>query len=530
MQNPADTDVSKAQTAPDRLSAYGHARAGRRTDIRHRRYTFDAVMMLLYMSVVYVCALEVHPLGRDYAFLESPGKLPFVADQFFAWEMRLFGAHVLPYHLVNLFILYLCMLCLYHFTRFAMRGPTWFGTLAATLFMANPVHTEAVLNLSGVGDLVACFLALASLAVYAKPGRGPVQMIAALGLFAAAGLPYDVNIGLFLVLVLFEVLCVPDQDRRLWWFPFFLAAFCLSLWVHSESITPHNLSPGGTLAPLAVVMYPIGLLPETLQQFRQTPALAWLTGCAIVAAAALIQRKAKRRDLLFGLAAMAAVRAFQGGDRIDLVHMTGGGSLLLANAMFNISLCAMFHRMMDHPKWPRPVVVLTTLLCLAFFGLQIRTNLVWRDTGRYVYEFQTEADRILQDAPGHRLGVLPDFRCYESAPMDLYESIRHDTPFSKVHDAVSLMPLHYRPGPQMQVVLLDWSPRGGMVKVEGVDLIEVVPHEYRLRDIGDTLVTESVAVQLTHRGHDWFAVSLRPITGDLPALTLPAQKKTARSE
>ena len=483
--------------------------------IKHR-YAFDAMMMFLYTTIVHVWGLRVYPLGRDYACMASPGDLPFLADRLFAWELGTFGANVVPYHLVNLALLYACMLCIYHFTRFVMRGPAWFGTLAATMFMAMPVHSEAVLNLCGVGDLLPCLVALAALTAYTAPREGKVLDLIALALFALAVVPYGENVGLFLVLVLFELLGVPEGTRRpLRLLPFGVVAvvgWCLN----AEVLRASNLDPARMFAPLYFLFYPIGLLPETARQLYVSPWLGWLGATAVVVIVALIYRKARRPAILFGLLGMLAVRLFQGGAAIDPVHMVGGGQLLLANALFNIALAALFRRMMDHPKWRRPVVVITTFICLVLFGLQIRSNRVWACAADQVQAWQARALSLAEEDPDRPVYLAPDCQYDRGAPMCLGEALRHDTPFSESVDTFSLFPMHYPKARNVRITCEHWLFGGVFFRVVGARPIDLVCWPYTFAKENDTSITQDTVLKLYDVKEDSFVISSRPKEGSLP--------------
>ena len=63
---------------------------------------------------------------------------------------------------------------------------------------------------------------------------------------------------------------------------------------------------------------------------------------------------------------------------MDLVQGTGGGTLIVPIALIAVAFSALCYRVIQHPKWVRPVVSLTTLLCLFFFILQAQANLAWK--------------------------------------------------------------------------------------------------------------------------------------------------------
>ncbi|HEO72116.1 MAG TPA: hypothetical protein ENN80_12715, partial [Candidatus Hydrogenedentes bacterium] len=466
--------------------------------VKHR-YTFDAAMMLIYTTVVYIWGLGVHPLGRDYAAMACPEDLPFLVGRLFAWELAAFGTNVVPYRLVNLAVLYACMLLLYHLTRFTLRGPAWYGTLAAVLFMANPVHSEALLNLSGVADLLPCLAALAALTAYAAPQMrsGPVRrqallLAAALALCVFASLAYRHNAGLVLVIVLYEWLGAPKPSRAAWRTVPFVALGLVTCAMHADMPWLRALDPAALFAPLYLVFYPIGLLPETAATFHDAPWLGWLGAAAVVVVVALIHHKARFPAILFGVLAMLPTRLFQDEAPVDLVHRVGGGSLLLANALFSIAAVALFYRVAHHPKWHRPVVVATTLLCLLFFALEIRSQRAWDHAGEQVRAFQQRAAAQASDP----IGVAPDFRYYCGAPMCFSDAIAHATPFGPRLDATSVLPMHYVRDEGFGVTLEDWQPAGATFRVEGARPIDVATAPYMLCKEGEVQETSETLLRI----------------------------------
>lgn len=475
--------------------------------------------MFIYLLVVYVWSLWLHPLGRDFPAFAYSEMYPFLVNRLLAWEMATFGASPLGYHLVNLAVLYGCMLCVYRFTRLTVQGPFWLGTLAATLFMANPVHSEAVLNVTGITDLMPALLALLALTAYAEHVAAPRawRHVFALALFALAAIPYSVNAGLIVVLLLHELLIAPQRDWRrfLWFVPIAVAG-----WINYAEFFiipfPHNLMPGAMWGPLYFIFYPIGFLPENASRFVQYPWLGWLSAAVIIAILAAIYRKARRPAILFGLLAMPATRLFQGSDFVNLIHLIGGGSLLVATAMFNVAFVALCHRIMDHPQWKRPVVMGTTLLAVLLFALEIRVIQSWRQAGEIITAFQVGAAAInaTEDAP---IGVLPDYRYYRGAPLDLSRSIAHNTPFSNRLPALSLLPIHYDPALKVEV-----TPAGQdgahTVTLSGVPPVNLVTYRCRLA-IGELIPAPGATVKITALAPERLELLVtprRPVTELLP--------------
>ena len=481
-----------------------------------RRFGVDAAAMLIYLLIVYVWSLSLHPLGRDYAALADPGSLPPIASHLFAWEIRAFGGSPYGYHVVNLALLYGCMLALYRFVRLAIPGPFWLGTLAAALFMANPVHSEAVLNLSGVGDLIPAFLALLALAMYAEHRAHPRLWTgpAAVTVFAVAVLPFGQNVMLLAAPVLY-VWLKSREPAGAQCASAAACALCATLLVplaaitalamafHSDLLTPANLDPARMFAPLYLIFYPSGLLPETAYTLHRNPWLGWIAAVAVLIIVALIYRKARRPAILFGLASMAGVRLYQGGF-IDPVHMIGGGALLVPNALFNVALVGLFNRIAEHPKWRRPVIMTTTLLAVIFFAMQIAFIMHWREASLVVRKGQAAA--ALSAAP---VGLIPDYRAYRGAPVGLSESISYDTPFSRRIEYVSLLRIDYVPPEEHFVQVTEWEPYITCL-VEASPLIKVAPWPFDLVEVGHVVRTQNAAVEVYEAEKDRAVFHIRP--------------------
>ena len=447
--------------------------------------------------------------------------------------MRLFGTWTVGYQLVNLLLLYVCMLCVYNLLNRAVKGVFWLGTLGAVLFMANPVHTEAVLNLSGVGDLVPCVVALLALVAYAlcveKPG--PARGVVAAALLALAVAPYRQNALLVVVVVLYELLIPERADRSYRRLIAFIAVGLAGAAVHDFYLIPSALDLPGTWAPLYLVFYPIGFLPETARNLMERPVLGWLGAAGVLFCVFLAYRKARRPAVLFGLLGAAVVQL--GRDvphidvvrRIDLVHMVGGGQLLLANVLFVIALVALFYRMMDHPRWRTTIIGFTTFLCIVFFVLQVRANLAWREAGRWVKNFHSQAAGLnLTEA--EPLAVCPDYRYYRGAPVCLSESITYDTPFSPALPYVSVVPMNADKPENTQMTLEGWRPHGAVMIVEGKRPIDVAPWPYVVSQEGSSFGTDEFPVDLQRKAEDAFVLSITPREGvSLPDLVLPATRR-----
>lgn len=492
---------------------------GLRIKYRHR---FDAVMMLLYLALVYVWGLGAHPLGRDYAALASRGAdLPFLARQVFAWEVGAFGHHAAGYHLVNLALIYLCMLLIYRLTNYAVRGLWWMGTLAASLFMANPVRTESALNLCGVGDIIPCLAALAAVTFYAAYANENDlwKLVVSIAFFALAVLAYPANAFLFLVILVYELMLTePDYKGNGRLVPFLVLS--VASWVvHWDVLTGQAWRFERMFAPLYLILYPIGILPETARRFVEHPWLGWLAALGVLALFILLYRKARRPAVLFGVLAMFAVQAHPGGRPVDPVHMVGGGQLLLACAFFNVALLGLFCRIMENVRWRVSTIGFTTILAVAFFVMQIRVNIAWSRGGADVRAFQEAAAMTPDKTPA---AICPGLRYRIGVPLCLSESARYETPFNKATVVQAFFPMDLHRNADAAVRVDEWTPDRGVITVECETPLHVAPWPYTLSRMGGRVTTESAHIELTGVDETSCTFTVTPLDGQtLPAHLIP---------
>ncbi len=485
-----------------------------------QRLVIDALAMLVYTTIVYWASVSLYPLGRDYAHLADAGRsLAFPMNHIWGWEVRTFGARVAGYHLVNLAVLYACMACAYRLVKLTVKGPVWLGTLAATLFMANPVHSEAVLNLCGVLDLLPCLMALAAITLYAESAEHPRAWKSVLApmVFACAVLPFRANAMLWLVALGCEMFTIEDKRRAV---PRLLPPLAISIvawYLHADLFAWTNLHPGRMFAPLYFIAYPIGFLPENAHAFVRHPWLGWVSAGAAVAVTYLICRKARRPAILFGVFAMVAIRLFQGGAPVDPVHMVGGGQLLTATVFFYIAFVGLCRSIMQHPKWHRPVVIVTALLCVVFFVMEFRSVMAWRYASARVKTFQTE----VASAPD--VGIMPDYQYFQGAPMCLSESIKYDTPFGKAVRAASLLPMHY--APPAHITVEAWTPALGVVALEGTRPLDALCYPYGLMSVGGRQETPGATIRTLAASPGLMRFEIVPKAGPLPERLAPASSK-----
>ena len=493
------------------------------------RLGIDSTAMFVYLMTVYVWGLNAYPLGRDFEQLKLNGVLmPLGVRQIFAWEIDTFGASPVGYHVVNLVLLYACMHCIYYLAPRIIKGPAWLGTLSATLFMANPVHTESILNLSGIADLLPCLSALLALVAYCayRNEENTTRYVISMLAFMFAVLAYRQNLGLVLAFVFYErLICRAGQRRLVQLIPHILisiGAYCLNKpWESWNELTYQRI-----FVPIYLIFYPIGLLPENARRLVEMPWLAWVAGAVIIGLLALLYRKVRRRAILFGLLSAIGVRLAQTSVPVDPVHLIGGGQLLLANAFFNMALVTVFLHMMYHPKWVRPVIVMTTWMCIIFFAMEIRNVLIWRHAGNEVRSFQQQAAK--QSSP---FCLFPDIQYYRGAPMCLSESIAYDTLFSRRIPAQSILPLNTSVAlRKLSCRVINWTPTEGNIMLEGKNLADFLKAPYALSVLGGqefcdnvilltTRVTPtSLHIRVTPNANSSLAPAFIPILDQIPSL------------
>ena len=430
---------------------------------------YDAISMFVYLFAIYIWGIYTYPMGRDFEVLATgAADHPFVSSTVFQAEVALFGTWLPGYHLVNMLLLYACMLCIYHFTNMTLRGLWWFGTLAACMFMANPVHSESVLNVCGVLDILPCLFGLLALTAYAwlvKEPR-PWKMPLFLALLAVAMLAFPQNAFFWLVLAFYEVLAVQTGKHSVPRLGLLMLTGLLSLTLHRAGLMHGSYSLSQMFVPLYFLFYPLGFLPETVANFRAHPWLGWLAVLGTVFVLFLIYRKARRPIILFALLSMLALRLFPGDRPVDPVSLVGGGQLLLPNALFTLGLVALFFRIMAHPKWRISMIGITTSIVIVLFAMQFSSVRRWHEAGRIVRDFQTRAQE-LHAKMGALVGVLPDYQTYHGAPVRLSASVKHETLFSPQVPAISLLPLNAeRPKRRTDTVEL-WTLEGGVLTLTG---------------------------------------------------------------
>lgn len=414
----------------------------------------------IYLLVVYAFFLTLPPLGRDYAALARPDSVLF-----FGKLLALFDNHAWAYLMLNLVLLYSCMALILVLTRYLTNSPWWLGSVAAVLFMANPTKTEAVLNISGIRELWPVFMALLTLLVYIRCRQSESHSIRLMPLSAylVAILTGPVNITLFVVIVVLEYTLFKKHSRC--WMPMTLVGI-IALLMGGQAFMPDAFHPAKMFVPLFYIVYPIGMLPDTVVFFEQWPTVGYALGIATAITGIWLIRKVNNPAFTFGLLGAVTFRLGQGSVVVDPVTLAGGGQLILPTALISIAIAGFFAALLKNSYWRKSVVRITTLLCIFVMGCQIWVNVQWRHAGQEVQQFQNDAIATTTATPGEAIALVPDIRYYRTAPMMLSESVKYQTPFNEPLPIIPYAPINVTP--PVKITLEKYSPQEITLSVQGL--------------------------------------------------------------
>ena len=225
----------------------------------------------VYLILVYGWFFRMHPTGLAFEQMAAPESLYPLPRFFFLHMIHLFKNHTEAYFLVNLFLLYGCMVLVLILTRLLTRGPWWLGSVAAVLFMANPLKTASVFSLGGIGWLLPGFLGLAVLVVYAFCRSDEKQRCSWLPLpfYLLVSLAAPSTIPLFAVILLMEYICFPRQQFSRSRQALYITLVGVALlFLSGQVLSPEALSLKHMFAPLILFLNPIAFLPRTLSFFQ----------------------------------------------------------------------------------------------------------------------------------------------------------------------------------------------------------------------------------------------------------------------
>lgn len=130
----------------------------------------------------------------------------------YAMAYRAFGTEPFGYHLLNVLFnvlagiaVYLVVRAVLHATSEGRRFASWVPFLAALLFAAHPIHTEAVDFIGANTELLFALFLLLSLWLYARPGAGALAIALSSACYLASALIKETGLTLPILLVLLDL-------------------------------------------------------------------------------------------------------------------------------------------------------------------------------------------------------------------------------------------------------------------------------------------------------------------------------------
>lgn len=337
---------------------------------------FFMAALFVYLCVVHGLSLLTTSSSAINGTLVAVEAIPDGVEAFLNGFLGYLGQSPRLIQGLAVLTLYGCMITLFNLTRRVVKGPVWLGSLAAAVLMAHPVKTEVLFSAFGLFELAGALFALLTLLAYLRLIESPdwARFIVALICFALATLPFSVNATLFGILIMLEFYPGTPETRRWGRLVPFLVVALIANGIHLETLYTGMPDFQGNFAPMLLLIYPIGLLPDTLAQLQAAPLLAWVW--AVLALALLMGSMIWVRNGAYRVALLALLsyRFYPSADTIDLVSLAGGGQLLIPLALACVALAGFCRWLLQFEAWGKPTIALTTMLCIVFFILQFQAN------------------------------------------------------------------------------------------------------------------------------------------------------------
>jgi hypothetical protein len=367
---------------------------------------------------------NVHSLARAWrVFSETYWPPAFGASLYrpltslaFSIEWAAGNGSPLPFHLASIGLYVVVCVALFRFLSQIVEGTV--ATLATALFAVHPVHTEAVANVVGQGELLVAIFLLLAMERYIRARRsgGPTLRDAlVIGIFYASGLlSKEHAIVLPALLLSSEVLIASDGESARARAKQFAPIFAVLLIVAIMFIAVRTLVTGGLQAagmneilggaPFSVrVLTMLGVVVEWIRllvwpaqlsadysfprtHVATTPALDMIPGVVVIAGCAVLAwwMRHVKPVITFAILWIAVTMAIPS----NLVMVTGfvlaERTLFLASAgvalIASVALAELWRSVDAGLRMPR-VALTTAVALLVVFGI-IRSstrNPVWRD-------------------------------------------------------------------------------------------------------------------------------------------------------
>jgi len=362
---------------------------------------------------------------------------------------HLFGLAAWGYHAVNILFhagvsILVFLICSRLLKRSRRQSFTLFlapSFIAAVLFAAHPIHTEAVTWISGLPDVSFTFFYLLSFYLYTKAFQESHGLsskgiyLLSLGFFFLAAFCKETALTLPLILIFYDyafqeksiISHTADSIKR--YVPFFLVVVAyLLLRIHSLG----SFAPSVSHPELGTRQYIINVLPLFMQYLGKLlfpvnlsvyytvhPIESFFDGQGIISLAlsltfiAVILMAAKKNKAIFFILVMIAVPllpalyipAIEGsliGERYLYLPSVG--------FVFLLAIC-IDHLLTRKGKWPSVALAIASLvlLCLYSYGTVTR-NLAWKD------DSSLWADTVKKSPDNPTIQMYAGYWLFESRP------------------------------------------------------------------------------------------------------------------
>lgn len=415
----------------------------------------------IYLLILFGWTLRLGPMGRDFSLLPSIGESGTLASvaAFFA------GESVLLLRFAGLAALYGMVCLIFRLTRSLTGGPWWLGSVAAVLFLAHPLKSEAVFTAAGFVELAESVLIL--LAVWAVDLLDRDRILFRLTGWIVPPLAAWMTDRWWEVLVLCggwawirQVATRGHVTRTL---PALVAVLCGGLYECSrDPAALYGLLHGSRAWLLAG--WPFGLSENAIRLFDRFPVLHAVWSLLVCIGLALLARRyagraAARVILVTFPLAMAA------GVRVDFRTFEGGAAYLIPTGLLGMAAALGFRAQLEHPRFRTRTVAVSTAVCLALMAWHSWIALDWVRAHRLLIQGRAAA---AQEPESAVLAVFPDVMRVGFAPVRLAEALRCPPPYGPGRTAYALAWVELDRADRDSVKVTGYTSQGGILTVSGI--------------------------------------------------------------
>jgi len=207
-------------------------------------------------------------------------------------------------------------------------------------------------------------------------------------------------------------------------------------------------------------------LPETYELVRSSALISWGVVALIGFLTYKVYRWSGHRAVPVLVGSVLLIALLRGVMISGADGMQPSGMIIVALALLAIAVAAVFHQVMQHPKWQRHVVQLTTLLCVVMMAIQVWSILNWRHAGQQMLALQARTAVTANAHPGEELALIASMQCYRGVPLYLPAGVMYDSPFSRAYPIKNIFVVPYARPETRKLTLEAYGPEEIRVRVE----------------------------------------------------------------